>query len=248
MQIESRIPIERIRVDTERLPVRRTLCRRTVDQLVRGFRGDPASVPPILVWPDPDQPRTLLVVSGCHRLEAARIARATHLASVLVSGSQARAAAIALIELVRPGRRGSAWDTAQAMMVLQERLDRPSVRTLAERVGRGHTQVARYLRVATEFPEADVREALHHADMEAEALGRLPLRSLYEIARSDDSLLEDRIARLIDEIRTREAPTTSASAGPKAMPKPTLSLDAGRWSWVGIGALVALAGTVGFFL
>ena len=180
------------------------------------------------------------MLSGCHRLEAARIAGATHIASVLVRRPEPDAATIALNELVRPGRRGSAWDTAQAMMVLHERLDQPSVRILAERVGRGRTQVARYLRVATELPDGDVREALHHADIETAALHRLPLGSLYEIARSDDSLLEDRIERLIEEIRTRQTP--------KTMGIPRASLDTGRWSWVGIGTLVALAGAVRFFL
>ena len=245
---ESDIPIERIRIDTERLPVRRTLCRSTLNRLARQFRRDPASVPPILVWPDPARPGRFIVVSGCHRLEAARIAGATRIASVLVARSEADAATIALIELVRPGRRGSAWDTAQAMMVLHERLDQPSGRALAERVGRGRTQVARYLRVATELPEGDVREALHHADLEAEALRRLPLDSLYEIARSDDSPLEDRIERLIDEIRTRETLKAPASGVPKAMPIPAASLDAEQWGWMGIGALVALAGVMGFFL
>ena len=212
------LPIEEVRSDPDRIPVRRRLCPRVVDQLVRTVRRHPNVLPPILVWPDPATPGRYLVVSGCHRLEAVRLAGLTHImASVLRERSEEDVATLALIELTHPGQPGSAWDTAQAVGVLHRCLGEPSARALADRAQRGRTQVARYLRVAAELPEGDVREALHSAGIEPGALHRLPLSCLYAAATSDHPRLEGRVRHLVEEVRRRQppqaAPPTSQQSG-----------------------------------
>lgn len=244
MSANNRLPITAIRVDPERLPIRRHPCPRRVDLLATRFRDDPSSVPPVLVWADPDNPKEFLLVSGRHRLEAAHASGVSHLAVALVHGTEADVASVAHMELTRPGRRGSPWDAAQAVRVLHEKLGCPSVRLLAVKAGRGRTQVSRYLKVGQELSEGDVRKALHEADLDPGSLHRLSLDCLYKVARSDETVLARRTALLVSEIRSR---TDSGTRIESTFPGSSIrgvALAAAHPVWKGIGIALALAAAV----
>lgn len=228
------IPIEQIRIDPTRMPIRRLVSEEGVARIARQLGIDPWSVPPITVWPDPGESDLWFLISGLHRLEAHRRVGDAQIPSVILDRSEEAATGVALAELTRPGRRAAAWDMSHAIGVVHERLGRPSVRDLAEQVGRGRTQTHRLLRVSQELPEREVVAALSAEGLEPTALGAVSLDRLYEVARAETTTLEERIELLASLLRPEKQADDQLAVW---------ALRGRRWARIAaVPALLAVAG------
>ena len=235
-----------IGTDHPGLPGRKNLDPALVRVLVASLAASPAPPSPVHVWEDPDNPNRYWVVSGRMRLAALEELGVGLVTAVVHQVDEETAALLALRELTDPGRPGSAWDMAHGHQVVYDLLKPSSGRDYARMIGKPHSAVADYLRIANAYPREDTETTLRSRNIDPLLLSNLNKRELLSSARVDEQE-PGRVQALVEAAQSRDEPDerpaslSSKNVGPTRPLSERVIEMVGRLPWTPLASAWAAA-------